>query len=103
MQSGVIEQQALHIIRTRRVSCAGLAHALDVSRRTAARAISNLRKQGHRVRSVRDGTRWYYAMADRSARARKDPLFDLIGFVATGVRDGAIQHDHYLYGHSKKR
>ena len=87
----------------RRVSALGLAAALDVSPRTAARAIAALRKRGHRVTTVREGRRRHYAVPGDQARSKPDPLLGLVGFVRTGVRDGAVNHDHYLYGAPKKR
>jgi hypothetical protein len=52
---------------------------------------------------VRDGRRWYYALPGDQAHAKPDPLLGLLGFVRTGIRDGAVNHDHYLYGAAKKR
>jgi hypothetical protein len=103
MQQSPLEQQALAVIRSRRVSALGLAAALGVSPRTAARAIAALRMRGHRVTTVRDGRRWYYAVPGDHGRSKPDPLLGLVGFVRTGVRDGAVNHDHYLYGAPKQR
>jgi biotin operon repressor len=103
MEQSSLEQQALAVIRSRRVSAPGLAAALGVSPRTAARAIAALRTRGHRVTTVRDGRRWYYALPGDQAHAKPDPLLGLVGFVRTGIRDGAVNHDHYLYGAAKKR
>jgi biotin operon repressor len=103
MQSDSLEDQALAVIRARRVSAHGLAAALGVSRRSAARAIAALRARGHSVSSVRDGRRWFYTLPGAPTLRGADPLLDLVGFVRTGVRDGAINHDRYLYGLPKKR
>jgi biotin operon repressor len=104
MEPGPLEERALAIIRARRVSAQGLAMALGVSQRTAARAVAALRTRGLRVSSVREGRRWYYTLPepDASTPPRPDSLLELVGFVRTGLRDGARNHDHYLSGMSKK-
>ena len=95
-----LEDRALALIRSRRVSAHGLASALGVSARTAARAVATLRTRGHRVASIRDGRRWYYVLP--GVDTEKDPLLGLVGFTCTKLEDGAVNHDHYLYGFPKK-
>jgi biotin operon repressor len=103
MELESLEEQALAVIRARRVSAHSLAAALGVSRRTAARAVAALRARGHRVSSVRDGRRWYYTLPNAVPQRGADPLLGLVGFVRTGLRDGAVNHDRVLYGFSKRR
>jgi biotin operon repressor len=102
MELESLEEKALAVIKTRRVSAHSLAAALGVSRRTAARAVALLRSRGHRVSSVREGRRWYYTLPNAIPQSQTDPLLGLVGFVRTGLRDGALNHDRLLYGPSKK-
>jgi hypothetical protein len=32
-----------------------------------------------------------------------DPLLEVIGIVESGVRDGAEEHDHYIYGTPRRK
>lgn len=90
--------KALEIIRSGRVSGAGLAARLRVSWRTAARLVATLRRQGHRISSVRQGRRWWYQVGNGAFDPCDTRLLKLSGFVRTGLRDGSVNHDHYLYG-----
>ncbi len=96
--------KALELIRRGRVSAAGLGAALGVSWRTTIRLISRLRRQGYRITAVREGRRWWYRLENGAdLRQPDDPLLGLAGMVGTGLRDGSVHHDHYLYGAPRKR
>jgi biotin operon repressor len=53
----------LELIRTGSYSTPTLATTLNVSMPTVARCISALRRRGHRITAVRDGSRWRFEMA----------------------------------------
>ncbi len=103
-QSADMLLRALDAIRTKSLSTAGLAGVLGVSWRTAARLISRLRSEGHRILSVREGRSAAYLLEGSGRHGRsRDPLLALAGIASTGLRDGSVNHDHYLYGLPKKR
>ena len=65
-----IEQRfvrTLELIREGRGSSADLSTALDVSRPTVHRIIAELKRRGHYVRSVREGTGWHYEILHNSS------------------------------------
>lgn len=96
--------RALDAIRTKSLSTAGLAGVLGVSWRTAARLVARLRADGYRVLSVRHGRSAAYRVEEGGrSRPTPDPLLGLAGIASTGLRDGAVNHDHYLYGLPRKR
>ena len=53
----------LDLIRTGRYSTPALATALNVSMPTVSRCIHALRRRGHPIQAVRDGSRWRYKIA----------------------------------------
>ena len=90
-----IDARALDLLRRKRLSANGLAVALGVSLRTAARVVARIKKR-RRIVAVREGHGWYYEVQGR--RPGRAPLLDLIGFVRTDLTDGAENHDKYIYG-----
>ena len=56
---------------------------------------------------VRDAVAETYGTATRKLRrnggSRRDPWSGLIGICRSGVRDGAVEHDRYLYGPVRRR
>lgn len=62
--------EVLRLIRTGRYSTPVLADKVGVSIPTISRCISALRKRGHRIRSVREGSTWRYLL-DRTNEAAR--------------------------------
>jgi biotin operon repressor len=61
-----IEQRfskAVHLLKRKQLNAGQLAVELDVSRPTAQRIVSELRKRGYKIRSVRDESGWRYELA----------------------------------------
>ena len=56
----------LELIQTGSYSTPTLARTLNVSMPTVSRCIHALRRRGHPITAVRDGTRWCYRMASES-------------------------------------
>lgn len=53
---------------------------------------------------IRQAIEQYLGIDDEGKHLRKDdPIWKLAGICRSGVRDGSIHHDHYLYGAKKKR
>jgi Mn-dependent DtxR family transcriptional regulator len=49
-----------------------LATALNVSRPTAQRIVSELKRRGYKIRSVRDDHGWHYELAENSAKGNRE-------------------------------
>lgn len=47
--------------------------------------------------------KFHYRRASPPLSTDHNPALDIIGIGTSGVHDGSIHHDHYLYGSSKKR
>ncbi len=47
--------------------------------------------------------KFHYRRTSPPLLADHNPALDIIGIGASGVRDGSIHHDHYLYGPSRRR
>lgn len=97
------ELRAIRLIATTHLSCSGLAKEMKVSRATAAKMISELRKKGFYISTTRDSVGWFYRL-----RANQDPgLADLVGVGGRGRRDYSISADEdlleHLSGQSKKK
>ena len=93
VQLTVQEMEALKLIATGKVCCQGLAENLKVSRPTAARVVSSLRKKGFRVATRREESYWRYEILpekDVSARG----IVGMLGGKA--ARDASTHHDDYL-------
>jgi biotin operon repressor len=63
----------LELIRTGSYSAPTLATTLNVSTPTVARGISALRRRGHPIAAVRDGSRWRYEMASEPSESPSHP------------------------------
>jgi len=97
------EFKAIRLIATKHLSCSGLAKEMKVSRATAAKMISELRKKGLYISTTRDSVGWFYQL-----RAIQDPeLADLVGAGGRGGRDYSTSVDEdlleHLSGHTKKK
>jgi Mn-dependent DtxR family transcriptional regulator len=55
-------QTAINLLGKKRLNAGQLALELGVSRPTAQRIITELRKRGHRIRSIRDESGWRYEL-----------------------------------------
>ena len=58
-------QEALVLLKDRRVNARQLAVELDVSLPTVHRMITELRRRGHSVRSVHEGCGWAYELVEK--------------------------------------
>lgn len=67
----------LELIQSGSYSTPGLASALNVSIPTVSRCIHALRRRGHPITAVRDGSRWTYTLAretgDSSSNTGRHP------------------------------
>jgi biotin operon repressor len=87
------EIEALKLIATKKVSCEGLAESLKVSRPTAARVVSSLRKKGFRVSTRREQAHWSYEILPQPDRSIKN-MIGMLGSKAP--KDGSARHDDYI-------
>lgn len=76
-----LELKVMRLITSAHFSCGSLAEELTVSRATAAKMISSLRKKGLRISTRRDTAGWFYELL-----AKPDP--GLAGLVGAGGRGG---------------
>ena len=93
-----LEENALSLIRTKRLNTASLALALGVSWRTAARAVQRLRGRGVRILTIREGRSVHYQPVNGAPSRGGDPLLSCSGFIGIDIRDGAERLDRHLYG-----
>lgn len=64
----LIEQRfvrAIELITKKRLNAGQLASELDVSQPTAQRIITELKRRGYTIRSIRDDSGWHYEIVDR--------------------------------------
>jgi Mn-dependent DtxR family transcriptional regulator len=59
-------QKTLTLLKHKRLNAGQLAHELDVSRPTAHRMISELKRRGYSIRSVHEEGGWSYELAGKS-------------------------------------
>jgi len=62
-----IEQRfdnAIHLLKEKRLNAKQLAVAIDVSTSTTLRIVAELRRRGYVIRSVRDDNGWYYEVSN---------------------------------------
>jgi len=50
---------------------------------------------------VREAIEIYLSIDEQTEGARTDPFEKIIGSVRSGVKDGSVKHDEYLYGKKK--
>ena len=87
------ELDALRLIATKNVSCQGLAENLKVSRPTAARVVSSLRRKGFRVATRREQAHWSYEILPHTDTAVKN----IIGMLGSKTpTDASTHHDEYI-------
>ena len=90
-----VELKVVRLITSRHLSCGSLAKELKVSRATAAKLISSLRKKRLRISTRRDAGGWFYELL-----AQPDPgLADLIGAGGLGGGDDSTSIDQNLVEH----
>ena len=87
------EMDALRLIATKKVSCQRLAKNLKVSRPTAARVVSSLRKKGFRVSTRREQAHWCYEILPQKDLSAKS-IVGMLG--AKAPKDGSTHHDNYI-------
>jgi len=59
-------QKALALIKKKRLNAGQLALELDVSRPTAHRIITELKRRGHSIRSVHEENGWSYELTKKN-------------------------------------
>ena len=64
-------EQSIELISKKRLNSRELAEQLGVSIPTVQRVITELRRRGHVIRSVRDELGWHYEIVDRRFLARR--------------------------------
>ena len=73
-RSREIEQRfetAIGLIAEKKLNSGDLASQLGVSIPTAQRIIAELKRRGHKIRSVRDESGWYYEITKQRSTNRK--------------------------------
>jgi hypothetical protein len=58
------------------------------------------------ARVIREALRRYIAgtgAVRRTAKGAPDPLLEVIGMVDSGLADGSVEHDHYIYGTPRRK
>ena len=81
----LLREAHLHLTSGRHTT-ASLARTLGVSSATASRIVQALRSRGHDIVSMKEGSRWYFAVKDDEDPAwTRDPLLKGRGFIR-GVR-----------------
>lgn len=74
-RSRIIEerfQKALVLLKDKRLNARQLALELDVSRPTAHRIITELKRRGHSIRSVHEEDGWAYEIANKPRLPNSD-------------------------------
>ena len=51
---------------------------------------------------VREAVAAYLTEKRKKLSLKDDPINKLVGAFASGISDGAVNHDHYIYGVPKK-
>jgi len=66
-------QKALILIKNTRMNARSLAFELNVSRPTAHRIITELKRRGYSIRSVHEEDGWAYEIANNSRLSNSEP------------------------------
>lgn len=65
-------QQAVHVISNKSVNARQLARIFGISRPTIQRMITELKRRGYIIRSVRDDHGWKYELISTPSSANQD-------------------------------
>jgi len=68
--------QAVNLIRREQLNAGQLASALGVSRPTVQRIITELKRRGHAIRSVRDDSGWRYELIQKPVSSSSHSILD---------------------------